>query len=139
MRLTHVTMHRNYRLDDGLSGFAVYAAWSQVSVRASVVYDGDSSHETCQGSFGGQEQFISLGYNYLDDDTCVLELAETDIVNDSDPFGADPDDWGGPTPTLLPAWRSDLIDAVPLAEGDVATDQRGLDRGEGEGHDIGAA
>ncbi len=47
-------------------------------------------------------------------------------------------DNGGPTPTLLPAASSPLIDAVVDGGSDLAVDQRGVARPQGEAHDAGA-
>lgn len=59
--------------------------------------------------------------------------------------GADPQlgalaDNGGPTPTMLPAESSPLVDAIPTADCDpaITTDQRGVTRPQGPGCDIGA-
>ncbi len=86
----------------------------------------------------------SGGHNYSDDDSCALD-APTDIEE----VGGDPALGGlaangGPTPTLLPAAGSPLLDAIPPAacEGGQAaatpTDQRGIARPQGTGCDIGA-
>ena len=90
----------------------------------------------------------SAGYNYeAGADTCGFSAATNDVVNGADPqlgaLGAN----GGPTPTMLPALTSPLVDAIPgascsggntLAGFAVTTDQRGLPRPGVAACDIGA-
>lgn len=87
----------------------------------------------------------SSGYNAADDTSCGLSHA-TDIQDPAfDPNLGSLADNGGPTPTLLPAPGSPLVDAIPgpscqtapLATG-VITDQRGLARPSNGRCDIGA-
>lgn len=86
----------------------------------------------------------SEGWNVADDDSCGL-----DHPTDRQDAGLDARlgplaDNGGPTPTMLPAADSPLVDAIPVADcrtGSAAmtvVDQRGLDRPAGAGCDIGA-
>ena len=99
----------------------------------------------------GTEEFTTVtssGYNYADDDSCLLDAA-TDVQNGADPqLGALASN-GGPTPTLLPAAASPLVNAIPFAAcggGDalagsaITTDQRGLARPDliGQKCDIGS-
>ena len=90
----------------------------------------------------------SVGYNFSDDDTCgFTNVATGDRENAGDPqLGALADN-GGPTPTMLPASTSPLVNFIPIAAcggGDVlagfavTTDQRGVTRPQGTGCEIGA-
>ncbi len=85
----------------------------------------------------------SNGYNFSDDATCGF-TAGTDSQDAGDPeLGALADN-GGPTPTHLPQPESPLIDAIPSsscqADGasGITTDQRGVNRPQIGGCDIGA-
>lgn len=81
----------------------------------------------------------SHGYNFSDDATCGFTAA-TDTENGGDPGLGPLADNGGPTPTLLPAATSPLVDAIPLADcdGTLEIDQRGVSRPQGSGCDVGA-
>ena len=80
----------------------------------------------------------SLGYNYSDDTSCGL-IGTGDRQGAPDPNLLDIADNGGPTPTMLPATGSPLIDGVALAScqadgaAGVTTDQRGVTRPQGPG------
>jgi hypothetical protein len=90
----------------------------------------------------------SLGYNFSDDDTCgFTNAAVGDRQNAGNPgLGALAAN-GGPTPTLLPAVTSPLVNFIPIAVcggGDtiagspVTTDQRGISRPQETGCEIGS-
>ena len=74
------------------------------------------------------------GYNIVEDGTCI---------SDPTSFGGDPmlgplEDNGGPTLTHALLESSPAIDAIPVADCAVDTDQRGVPRPQGDGCDIGA-
>jgi len=83
----------------------------------------------------------SVGHNISDDATCGAYLSkDNDFAPGTDP-GLDPTglkDNGGPTNMIALAPSSVAIDAIPPADCDVATDQRGIARPQGKGCDIGA-
>ena len=85
---------------------------------------------------------VSSGYNDSDGTCGLTEATDTE---DGAPTQLGPlADNGGPTPTLLPAESSPLVDAIPVAAcGDgpvpgIATDQRGVARPQRGGCDIGS-
>ena len=89
--------------------------------------------------FGGDMDVQSEGHNVSDDDSCAL-TDPTDTETGADlQLGALADN-GGLTDTMLPAAGSLLIDAIPAGDchPEVGTDQRGVERPQGEGCDIGA-
>lgn len=95
------------------------------------------------GNCGDLEGVASLGYNYSTDVSCPF-AADGDVVGGADPrLGALADN-GGPTPTMLPARTSPLVDAIPVdrcqpaTAAAVTTDQRGVARPQLGGCDIGA-
>jgi hypothetical protein len=76
-------------------------------------------------------------YSYDTDDSCGF-ADDTDISGGGDPgLGALADN-GGPTLTMLPQPGSPLIDAIPVVDCLLTTDQRGIERPQGDGCDIGA-
>ena len=88
----------------------------------------------------------SSGYNFSDDASCGL-TDTTDKQSAGDPLLGALGDNGGPTPTLLPQTGSPLVNAIPVAAcggGDalageaVATDQRGINRPQETGCEIGS-
>jgi hypothetical protein len=100
-----------------------------------------SSGSDC--AFGSGSTVTSQGFNHSNDASCSLTQA-TDKQNAADPMlgalGAN----GGIGETMVPAAGSPLIDAIPpancqtgIAVG-VGTDERGINRPQGSGCDIGA-
>ena len=108
----------------------------------------DPSNPFNCGPTDGAATHDSKGYNYSDDDTCgFTNVALGDRENQGDPgLGALADN-GGPTPTLLPAGTSPLVNFIPLAAcsgGDdladqaVTDDQRGIARPQDIGCEVGS-
>ena len=95
-----------------------------------------------------EDTATSSGYNFSDDDTCEFtNVAAGDRENAGDRGLGELADNGGPTPTLLPADTSPLVNFIPLAAcggGDalagfaVTTDQRGITRPQETGCEIGS-
>lgn len=83
---------------------------------------------------------VSQGYNLSDDSSCAPYLTQPGDLNavgaGLDPNG--PQYNGGPTPTIALLPGSPAIDAIPVGNCAVATDQRGVPRPQGPGCDIGA-
>ena len=84
----------------------------------------------------------SYGYNLASDGSCT-DLTNTGDIKDANPRLAPLADYGGDSPTqaLLP--DSPALDAIPVVSGScddsgVTADQRGVDRPQGSGCDIGA-
>ena len=82
---------------------------------------------------------VSAGFNYSTDASCGL-TGTGDVEDGADPQLGALGDNGGPTPTMLPAATSPLVDAIPVAEcaPGIETDQRGVTRPGFDGCDIGA-
>ena len=82
----------------------------------------------------------SEGYNIDSDDSCGLGAGPGDFTGFDGELFEPLADNGGPTPTLLPAFDSTYVDAIPVADCDatVTVDQRGVARPDGPGCDIGA-
>ncbi len=81
------------------------------------------------------EDFTSLGYNLIDDNTCGTTPGPGDIIG-QDPLLAALANNGGPTQTRLPGAGSAAIGGVPAAvctAAGVSADQRGLPRPGGAG------
>ena len=92
----------------------------------------------------------SSGYNFISDTSCLpgggAAPVSTDLIvpNGNPQLGSLAAN-GGPTPTLLPAPGSPLLDAIPVSACQTAplgtgvtTDQRGVRRPQGAGCDVGA-
>lgn len=82
----------------------------------------------------------SHGYNFVTDSSCGF-TAEGDIQDGGDPELGPLAANGGPTPTMLPATTSPLVDAIPTEECEdaaVLTDQRGVSRPQGGFCEIGS-
>jgi hypothetical protein len=82
------------------------------------------------------EAITSLGYNLDSDGTCGL--SGNGDISDADPLIGQIQDNGGPTWTHALLTNSPAIDAIPLTDCLVNTDQRGILRPQGLGCDIGA-
>ena len=83
----------------------------------------------------------STGYNIETTDSCGIGAGAGDFTNFDGELFEPLGDYGGPTPTLLPAFGSSTyVDAIPLADcsATVTVDQRGVARPDGPGCDIGA-
>lgn len=79
----------------------------------------------------------SGGYNYSDDQSCSLS-GTGDVENGGDPQLGALGDNGGPTPTMLPAQGSPVIDMVLECNVELTEDQRGVSRPIGPACDAGA-
>ena len=112
-----------------------------LNVLASVIAE-PINGEKCE-FFGFPQASANAGYNFSDDDTCMLD-GPSDRQTAGDPDLGALRDNGGPSPTLLPMSGSPLLDTVPLDVCDaivalgIATDQRGISRPQGAGCDIGS-
>ena len=98
----------------------------------------------CEFQDGGTTD--SHGYNFSDDDSCGF-TGTGDRENAGDPGLGTLADNGGPTPTLLPAATSPLVNFIPLAacsggdalaEQAITEDQRGIARPQDVGCEIGS-
>jgi len=82
----------------------------------------------------------SAGYNLSDDGTCASFLIQTGDLNNI-PAGLDPGGLkynGGPTATIALLATGAAVNAIPLSNCSVTTDQRGVPRPQGPACDIGA-
>ncbi|MDZ7734275.1 MAG: choice-of-anchor Q domain-containing protein [Acidimicrobiia bacterium] len=114
----------------------IIASTSSFDVEATVIW-GDDDGPDCLGDAG----IDSIGYNLGSDGTCDLDQP-TDITGTDPELGGFLDN-GGSTHTRLPDAGSPLVDAIPagtddLCDGTYGTDQRGIERPQGSGCDIGA-
>lgn len=112
------------------TGGGITALSSQITMTHSIIAD-QATGDDCDGIF-----YTSNGYNLDSDGTCNL-TASTDIPNG----GADLESLannGGTTQTHAILISSDAQDAIPPADCDIATDQRGINRPQGTHCDIGA-
>jgi len=108
-------------------------------VFGSVVGDPQGGGTNC----GAGSDDVSDGFNIADDSSCNFGATgdQQDVADLG--LGALAAN-GGPTPTMLPAAGSPVLDAIPPAacrasdEGVGGTDQRGITRPQGTGCDIGA-
>ncbi len=107
----------------------------------SVVADPQGGGTNCD--FQGEPAVTSSGYNFSDDDSCSF-TQPTDRQNAGNPMLGALAANGGPTMTMLPQAGSPLVDAIPVAScqadgaNGINTDQRGVERPQGSGCDIGA-
>jgi predicted outer membrane repeat protein len=128
--LRHATLSGNAAPD----GANVHTREGDVESFGSVLADPQGGGENCSIAGG-----TTSTYSYDTDDSCGFADA-TDTSGGDDPdLGALADN-GGPTLTMLPQPGSPLIDAIPIADCDPAipTDQRGVERPQGDGCDTGA-
>ncbi|MCC5952220.1 MAG: S-layer homology domain-containing protein [Acidimicrobiia bacterium] len=110
--------------------------WQPTTITASIIA-GTGDGPVCHGA----QHITSLGYNLSSDDTCGLDHP-TDLA-DTDPQLGPLGDHGGPTPTMVPAATSPAVDAIPadtpeLCDDTTRADQRGVERPQSTGCDIGA-
>ena len=135
--------------EDRIDG-AHFAAVSPVSYRNSIIAGNESG--SCRwfrlGRDGGVSPITSLGYNLLDDSRCS-RVPGRDRFTTDDPRLAPLAPNGGPTLNHLPQFGSPAIDAIPISTitdcwarsvvgRSLRQDQRGIDRPQGPGCDIGA-
>lgn len=126
LNLTNVTIAGNVAVQ---AGGGVFSSIGIVRANNSIV--ANSSPEDCLIVSG---ILVDLGHNIIEDGSCISHATS---------FGGDPmlgplADNGGPTMThaLLPG--SPATDAGDCAGGTILVDQRGVDRPQGAGCDIGA-
>jgi hypothetical protein len=86
------------------------------------------------GDCRNEAVFNDLGYNLVQDNTCITATTSFD----GDPLFDVLADNGGPTLTHLPYGFSPAIDAIPALSCTLATDQRGEPRPANDGCDVGA-
>lgn len=118
----------------GVNGSGVYAVPGLGTVELLNSVLADNRDEDCGGP-----GVTSLGGNLVESaDNCffIVDGVNGDIT-DVDPLLGPLQDNGGPTRTQLPGAGSPLIDAA-VGPGCIATDQRGVERPQGDGCDIGA-
>jgi LPXTG-motif cell wall-anchored protein len=115
-------------VDDGVAGVTLTSFGSAV-----VDPDGGANCALTEAST------TSEGFNFSDDDSCGF-TGGNDTENGGNPHLASLADNGGPTWTMLPGEDSPLREAIPVAEchADINHDQRGVERPQGDGCDIGA-
>jgi hypothetical protein len=121
------------------------AAWGQLSGDPSLILFGTVIAQPvgvfANCAFGSPP--TSTSYDLVDDNSCALTGTGDEQGLGLDPLLAGLADNGGPTPTLLPADVSPLVDAIPLPDCTagflgIVTDQRGLPRPASAGCDIGS-
>lgn len=132
-RLIHATLVGN----EARQG-ANIAVWeAPLAAFGSVIAMPAGGGQNCQLDVDGDA--AGTGHNFADDASCNFTDA-TDTPSGGDPQLEALADNGGPTQTRLPAATSPLVDAIPEQDCDPAsgTDQRGVERPQGSGCDIGA-
>ena len=117
-------------------------AEGNITVFGSVIAGARGGMPNCLSTHG---TVTSAGYNFADDDSCGLTATGDRQGAGLDPLLGTLADNGGPTPTLLPAATSPLVDAIPLgacvttlSPDPITTDQRGEPRSSGDSCDIGS-
>ncbi len=110
-------------------GSGLYRSAGTLSVKSTILDDAIGSPE-CDGTI------TDVGYNLSIDNSCGFTQA-TSHASTSPKLGALASN-GGPTPTLLLLVGSPALDAIPVAECTLSTDQRGVARPQGGRCDIGA-
>ncbi len=134
--IRHITAVGNQVGDAGHEGAHWRFSAGSITVSGSVIA-GPIGGPNC--FLDGEATVVSEGHNVTDDDSCGF-THPTDTETGADlQLGALADN-GGLTDTMLPAGDSPLIDAIPAGDchPEVGTDQRGVERPQGEGCDIGA-
>lgn len=116
------------------SGGAIFSDGTNVTLSASILVDSTAGNN-CAGLID------SAGYNLADDTACSLtDTGDTQDV-DVDAKLSALEDYGGPTPTMLPGEDSNALGAIPdsaCASVSTTHDQRGVERSGGDDCDIGA-
>lgn len=131
LTVTHATFSENVAA--GAAADLAVVDVGQTTLTASVWASG-ASVPSCE--IDGD---LSTAANFDIDGSCTGDWSGAgDLGEGLDPqLGALADN-GGATPTLLPAVTSPLVDAVADDASDLAVDQRGVTRPQGEANDIGA-
>lgn len=135
--------HSTYTDNSADDGSHVFVDDDQIFTYASVYTANAGEGDACYSAVAPE----SWGYNFDQDGTCTdaWESSDLEPSHGAPLLGALAHN-GGPTKTRLPAAGSVLIDAIPVEtcedaveeDSDLAADQRGIDRPQGEGCDIGA-
>ena len=132
-----LTFEGNSAQEGGSDVSSRYGTLSQPSViflEASIL-SGDIAQGNCYVETGTNEAHVNdNGYNIIEDGTCITTASS---------FAADPMlgvllDNGGETNTHALLAGSPAIDIIPIGSCDLADDQRGVSRPQGDGCDIGA-
>ena len=132
LTVTHVTIAGN---SAELNGGGISNEFFSVLNLAGTIIAGSLSGGDCFNETGSEYGTVfDLGYNIVEDGSCILDPTS---------FAAGPllgplQDNGGGTETQALLEGSPAIDAIPPISCAVTEDQRGLDRPQGAGCDIGA-
>ena len=126
LALTHVTLFDN--IGEAVYGYQIVAP--ELTSFGSVV---TTSYD---GPLCDVDATTSLGWN-VDDGTCAFDRPTDRTLRRGAALLSEPDDVGT-TATARPRPGSPLIDAIPTAVCTLDVDQRGVDRPQGPGCDIGA-
>jgi hypothetical protein len=125
--LIHSTISRN----EAIAGSGIYNYNSDRMELVNTIIGLQLSGQDCDGT-----PAISLGYNLDSDGTCNL-IAIGDISG-ADPLLGPLQNNGGTTDTHALLVGSQAIDAIPVGDCTLSTDQRGVTRPQGTACDIGA-
>ena len=137
------TYHSTYSGNSADQGSHVFVADDQMFPYASVFTANAGEGDACFSADGSE----SWNFNFDEDGTCTDGWGTSDLAPaDGSPLLGALGHNGGPTKTMLPAAGSVLIDAIPLdvcedaidEDEDLEADQRGVNRAQGSGCDIGA-
>lgn len=123
----------------GVFGGGIFNIGAGVIILNTILNAGPSGANLYQGA-GSDGHFWSVGYSLSSDDGGGFLTDLTDQIN-TDPLLGPLADNGGPTFTHALLADSPAIDAgsaIDISGNPVATDQRGVARGQGGGDDIGA-
>jgi predicted outer membrane repeat protein len=131
--IEHTTFASNVATLAGAS-FSNSAVSGTLTIRNTIVTDPVASANCSDDQ---TETTVSLGGNLSSDASCVALFDQAGDVHETDPLLGDVlADNGGPTLTYLPRPGSPVLDMGAFSV--VATDQRGIERPQGTGFDIGA-
>lgn len=126
--LNHLTIYEN---SAGVEGGGIYNDIdSELNIQNSIV--ANNQDDNCRFI----EPITSDGYNVESADSCGFYSTQDEI--NRDPLLADLADNGGPTRTHKPAANSTFVIDQANTVGPPATDQRSIERPQGDGHDVGA-